>query len=94
MFVPEFEIDTNKSRELIPKKVNIEDCIYNISNTLLLVESLKNNDLNMAKLFIKDKLHQPHRKEIYRKSFDLVNVLINEYDTQLMDVKDNLPVWV
>ncbi len=79
LFIPEFEIDTNKARELIPKKVNMDDCIYNISNTLLLVENLKNNDLGMAAVFIKDKLHQPYRREIYRKSFNLVNVLISDY---------------
>jgi homoserine kinase len=79
LLIPEFEIDTNMARKLIPGKVNIEDCIYNLSNALLLVESLKNNDLNMAKSFIRDKLHQPYRKVIYGKSFDLVNSLIDGY---------------
>ena len=80
LFIPESEIETNKARELIPKKVSMDDCIYNISNTLLLVESLKSNDLNMARLFIKDKLHQPYRKEIYERSFNLVNLLINDFN--------------
>ncbi len=80
LFIPESEIETKRARELIPKKVSMGDCIYNISNTLLLVESLKSNDLNMAKLFIRDRLHQPYRKQIYRKSFDLVNELINDHN--------------
>ena len=46
LFIPESEIETRKARELIPEKISMDDCIYNIGNTLLLVESLKNNDLN------------------------------------------------
>ena len=57
----------------------MDDCIYNMGNTLLLVESLKSDDLNMAKLFIGDKLHQPYRKQLYRRSFDLVRALTNDF---------------
>ena len=79
LLIPELEIDTSRARELIPDRVDMDDCIYNLSNILLLIESLKKNDLDMAKLFIKDRLHQPYRKVIYKKSFDLVNKLINDY---------------
>ena len=61
LFIPETETTTEASRKKLPNKIPIEDAVYNISRTGLLVKSLINDEFDNLHLATQDKLHQPYR---------------------------------
>ncbi len=61
VIVPEFQLSTKDSREILPKMVPMEDAIFNISRASLLVSSLITEDYEKIKYSFKDKLHQNYR---------------------------------
>ena len=76
LMIPEYNIETREARSLISGKIPVKDCIKNIANLYLLIDSLKNGNLDEACLFVKDYLHQPYRAKLYPRSIELLNDLI------------------
>jgi homoserine kinase len=76
LMIPPGIADTKEARKLMPDRVPVEDVIQNISNFSLLVKYLEEDDPGGAAVFIKDHLYQKYRKDLYPRSFDLVNELI------------------
>lgn len=79
LIVTENNVDTRKARKLLPRELPFEDCIYNIRNTVLLVESLREGNLENVSDFMDDRIHQPKRRKIYPTSFKLVRELTSKY---------------
>jgi len=79
LFVPLGIAETKEARKIIPKKVPLEDVVYNISNFSLLVKSLKEGDIRGAAVFFRDYLYQKYRKAMYPLSMELVRVFIETY---------------
>ena len=79
LLIPDFHINTHEARKLIPDKIPLKDAIFNISNFALLIKSLQEADLDGAAVFIRDKVHQPYRRGLYKKSMQLVDVLNEKY---------------
>lgn len=79
LMIPPDTADTKEARKVIPDRVPIEDVIRNISNFSLLIKYLEEDDPAGAAVFIKDHLYQKYRKDIYPRSLDLVNELIEAY---------------
>lgn len=61
MAIPEYSLSTKAAREAIPKKVRIEDAVYNISHTVELVQVLQEGNFESLKEIMRDKLHQVYR---------------------------------
>ena len=79
LMIPGYEVNTKIARKLIPTKIPIENCINNLSNFFLLIESLKQGNLGETTYFIKDYLHQNYRKKLYTPSLKLVEDLNNKW---------------
>ncbi len=62
--IPDFELSTKEARSVLPKKVAIKDAVFNISNTALLVYAMMENDMDLLKKVMDDKLHQPYRASL------------------------------
>ena len=62
--IPDFELPTRISRELLPLKVPFGDAIFNVSRTAFLLSSLMNKDWEGLKIGFQDKLHQPFRQDL------------------------------
>lgn len=58
LFVPDFEVSTRKARKILPKKVLLEDTVFNIQRASLLVSSLAQSDFEMLSLSTQDRLHE------------------------------------
>lgn len=72
LFIPDFQIPTVKAREVLPKKVLLEDAVFNIQRATLLVSSLAQSDFEMLKLSTLDKLHEDVRiKAFFPKVYKL-----------------------
>ncbi|WP_245530617.1 homoserine kinase [Pseudothermotoga thermarum] len=62
--IPEFELQTEKAREIIPKMIHLKDATSNISRVALLVASLVSKDFSMLQIATQDFIHQPYRKKL------------------------------
>lgn len=69
VLVPDFELETKKSRAALPKRLDIQDAIFNISRAAVLLKALECGDFETISVSMDDRLHQPYRKG-----------LIDEYD--------------
>ncbi|MBI4733221.1 MAG: homoserine kinase [Rubrobacteridae bacterium] len=61
MLVPDTTLETKKARGVLPSMINIEDAVFNISRTGLLVSSIMGGKTEYLKEAMSDKLHQPFR---------------------------------
>lgn len=59
--LPDFEFPTQHARAILPKQIDRQDAIYNISRAVLVTEALRTGDLSLLGIAMKDSLHQPYR---------------------------------
>lgn len=62
--VPEFQLSTEKARGILPSQFSKADAIFNISHASVLVAALCTGQLDMIRLAMKDKVHQPYRASL------------------------------
>ena len=62
--LPDFYLPTKQARMALPKKVSMKNAIHNISRTALVVEALRNGDLDLLSKVMTDTLHQPYRLKL------------------------------
>jgi homoserine kinase len=58
---PNVEWLTKTARAVLPKSVSRADSIYNIGRTVLVVDALRNGDLDLLQKVMDDRIHQPYR---------------------------------
>ncbi|MDD3519626.1 MAG: homoserine kinase [Actinomycetota bacterium] len=78
LVIPDYKVNTNEARKLIPDSFPKEDVIANISNFALLINSFVSGDFKNAADFINDRLHQPYRRSVYPVSMAIVEELNNK----------------
>lgn len=59
--IPEFQLSTEKARDVLPNHVSMKDAVFNVGHSSLLVAALCTGKLEMIKPAMKDALHQPYR---------------------------------
>ena len=70
--IPADEVTTEKARSAIPDQVPLDDAVANVAAAALLVLGLQQADLNLVGRGLRDRLHQPRRRELYPRSMDLL----------------------
>ena len=63
-FVPEFTLQTKKSRSILPKIVSHKDAVYNTGHSTLLAASLITGKYENIRASIGDRLHQKYRSKL------------------------------
>lgn len=76
--IPEFELNTKKAREILPKKIPIENCIYNMGRISFLRNSLERGNTEFLRYALEDKIHQPYRSRLIPGFSELVNSAVKE----------------
>ena len=61
VMVPDFPVETSKSRGVLPDIVTRKDAIFNSSRAGLLVGSMMTGNIDNLKMAMEDRLHQPYR---------------------------------
>jgi len=61
VFVPDYELETSKSRGVMPKEVSIKDAVFNSCRIPFVLAALQRGDLSNLSDFMDDRLHQPYR---------------------------------
>lgn len=64
VMIPQFPLSTEKARNVIPKKIDLKDAVFNLSRTALLVAAITYNDFDKLSAAMDDRLHQPYRMPI------------------------------
>jgi homoserine kinase len=59
--IPCFYLPTRAARAALPECVPLKDAVYNISRAVMVVEALRNGDLDLLGQVLSDRLHQPYR---------------------------------
>lgn len=59
--LPDIDFPTEYARSILPRTVDRQDAIYNISRSVLVVEALRTGDLEMLGKAMDDRIHQPYR---------------------------------
>ncbi len=77
IFIPDKTTSTDNARMIIPKTIDLQDAVFNISRTALLVNSLNNNLNANLKLATEDKIHQPYRLKLIPGLDDIIETAIN-----------------
>ena len=70
--VPNEQVPTEQARAALPDQVPIADAVANVSAASQLVLGLQRSDLTLIGRGLRDRLHQPHRAELYPRSMELV----------------------
>ena len=71
--IPADEVSTMQAREAIPESIPTGDAVANISATATLVLGLQMADLDLVADGLRDRIHQPRRRELYPRSMELVD---------------------
>jgi len=58
---PILDWPTRTARAVLPKSVSRADAIHNIGRTALVVDALRNGDLDLLQKVMDDRIHQPYR---------------------------------
>lgn len=61
LFIPAYELKTEKARAVLPKTVSREDAVYNLSRASLMTASLFSGQMETLRVAVQDTLHQPYR---------------------------------
>jgi homoserine kinase len=75
--IPDFELSTEKARAVLPKQLSYHDAIFNIAHLGLLIKGLETGNENWLKEALKDKLHQPYRKNLITGYDSIYEAVIN-----------------
>ncbi|MDR1663182.1 MAG: homoserine kinase [Endomicrobium sp.] len=59
--VPDFELRTKLSRQILPKYVDFKDFVFNTSRVAFLTAAFCSSDFSLLKIGMQDKVHQPYR---------------------------------
>ena len=58
---PSFELRTKRSRQILPKNLELKDVVFNTSRVALLTAAFCSGDYSLLKKGMQDKIHQPYR---------------------------------
>jgi homoserine kinase len=70
--IPSEQVTTEEARAAMPDEVPLEDAVSNIAAAALLVLGLQQADLNLVSRGLRDRIHQPNRRELYPRSMELL----------------------
>jgi homoserine kinase len=65
LFVPDMEMPTQESRQVLPQFLSREDAVYNIGRASLLVAALASGRLELLDVAPRDRQHQPARAKVF-----------------------------
>lgn len=69
--IPDFKLETERARKVLPKNLTYADSVYNIGRSTLLAISLNNGNTDVLREACKDRLHEPYRNQ-FIKGIDLI----------------------
>ncbi|RMH06250.1 MAG: homoserine kinase, partial [Aquificota bacterium] len=76
--VPDFELSTQRAREVVKREITLYDGVFNLQRSALLVASLLTKRFELLKEAVKDRLHQPYRAELVPGFYEVLESAYGE----------------
>ena len=70
--IPPGPVATTEARAALPLEVPVAEAVFNTSHAALLVLGLARGDLDLVARGLADRIHQPRRAHLYRRSIELL----------------------
>lgn len=77
LFIPDFEMPTEKARAILPAEVTRADAVFNIARVALLVTALAQGQLQYLRIATQDRLHQPQRRALFPAMNDIFEAALD-----------------
>lgn len=61
LLIPSQEGQTKQLRNILPKKLDYSDAVFNLSRVIFVPDAFKNGDFKLLKIILKDQLHEKYR---------------------------------
>lgn len=61
---PPYEVRTADARQVLPKRVTLETCVWQVGRAVACVRALETGDLELMAKACEDRLHEPYRKRL------------------------------
>ncbi len=65
-------VSTSSARAALPRKVPLQDAVFNVAHCALLMLGLTTGDWDLVARGLDDRLHQPRRGELFPRSYELI----------------------
>ena len=72
--IPSFELSTQLARTVLPKAVTMQDAIFNLSRTALLIRALETGDSGLLSVALKDQIHQQYRARLINDYYAMKHI--------------------
>lgn len=76
--VPDFFLSTKAARKVLPEKVPMQDAIFNIGRSSMLVAALIKGNIRFLRHAFEDALHQPYRESLIPGMADVIKAAKRE----------------
>lgn len=83
VFIPDFEVSTEKARGILPSSYPREAAAGNAAHACLMNEALRKGDLDLLRIASVDMIHEPYRKQLIDE-FDALKSIIEPYGVFLI----------
>jgi homoserine kinase len=70
--IPPGPVPTADARAALPEEVPMEDAVFNVAHASLLMLGLARSDFSLIGRGLADRIHQPRRTALYRRSIELM----------------------
>ncbi len=71
--IPDYSLNTNKARSVLPNQVPFQDAVDNLSRLALLINCFSSGDYTNLRFGCEDKLHQDYRKSLVPGFDDVIS---------------------
>lgn len=71
------QVNTEESRLILPKKVSLEDAVFNISRASMVQGAFESGDSELLSLLLHDRIHEPYRKKLIDDYDSVRSIAIN-----------------
>lgn len=76
--IPDYELASDISRSVLPHEVPLKDATFNSRRTAMFIEALHTKDVELMRLALQDKLHQPYRTKLVPGMAEIIENLKHE----------------
>ena len=99
VIIPDYELDTQIARSILPENVPREDAIYNVRKCAMLIDAVYNQNSELMKKSLEDKIHQPYRaglikgfnelKELTKNKDDILGCVVSGAGPAILIISEN-----
>ena len=76
--IPDFQLTTEKSRSVLPKRIPFSDAAFNLGRVSLVVEGFIKEDISLLGRVMDDRIHEPYRRDLVPGLKEILETLRRE----------------